>query len=113
MRIAYFNKLGVFTLALIYTSFAAIAEIAMVGQIDGVGHLSGNGIQRLVAIGSDKRLALLQSDCVRMHRVVEYFLNGTFFDNSAGIHNDNLVCHFGNNAEVVRNKHNRAALALL
>ena len=34
------------------------------------------------------------------------FLCGTLFDHTARVHNDNVVRHFGNNAEVVGDQHN-------
>ena len=44
---------------------------------------------------------------------MENFRNRTLFDNSACVHNDNVVRHFRNNAQIVRDKQNRAVNLVL
>ena len=48
-----------------------------------------------------------------MHRIVEYFVYGTLLYYLTRVHNYNVVCHLGYNAEVVGDKHDGGAAILL
>ena len=47
-----------------------------------------------------------------MQGVVEYFRSRSLFDNSAGVHYYDVISHFGNNAEIVRNQKYRTVYSL-
>mgnify|MGYP006864373390 CR=1 FL=1 len=104
---AHLHHAGVLTGALIHTLRASFFKVAMVGHIDGVRHVAGN-VEQGIASRIQGRLGLLQADGVRMHGVVEDLGNGTLLNNSTCIHNDDVVRHLCDNAEVVSDKHDRA-----
>ena len=58
-------------------------------------------IEESLAVGGHRRLRLLQTYRVGMHRIMEYLRNRTLFYNASGVHNNNVICHFGNYTEVV------------
>ena len=71
MGIADLNACGIFTIALCHALITTSLEIAGVGKVDGIRNLSRNRIERLVYVRVDHRLALLQTYCIRVERVME------------------------------------------
>ena len=110
MRVAHLNASRVFTATLSYALAASALEIAGVGEVDGVGNLPGDGIEGLVYVGVDHRLALLQAYRVGVKGIMEDVVRRSLLYNASCVHNDDLVCHFGDNAEIVSDEHYRAAL---
>ena len=91
---------------------AAVLKVAVVGHIDGVGDFAGDGVQ-LIDLLADAGLRRHKTYRVGVRRVCEYLLGGTLFDNSAGIHDDDVIRHLCDNAEVVRDYHYRGVNLIL
>ena len=96
----------VLALAALDAHLAAVAEIAIVGHVDGVRHLAGDGIEAIHALVDD-RLGRHQADGVGVRGVCEDLLHRALFDHAAGIHDHNVVRHFGDDAKVVGDEHDR------
>ena len=105
MSVTDLNATRIFTLARLNTSVTTPLEIAGVGEIDGVGNLSGNRIEWLVYVRVDHRLALLQAYSIRMERIVEYIVCRSLLYHASCIHNYDLVCHLGYYSEIVGDQH--------
>ncbi|MPM71733.1 hypothetical protein SDC9_118703 [bioreactor metagenome] len=86
---------------------AAVLEIAVVGHVDGVRNLPGDAV-KTIDLFAHAGFAAHEPHGVRMLGVIENFEHRTLFNDPAGIHNDHVIRHFGDNAKVVRNEHDAA-----
>ena len=77
-------------------------------HIDWVGHVAGNTVES-VHFFSHNGLALLKTYRVGVHRIFENLLHGALFHHSACVHNHDVVHHFGNDAQIVSDEHDRSA----
>ncbi|CDN42283.1 hypothetical protein BN871_BC_00130 [Paenibacillus sp. P22] len=68
--------------------------------------MSGNGIQRVLALVDD-RLGLQQPLRIRMLRIVEQLHDFAFLDDLAGIHDHDVVGHLRDDAEIMRDEQDR------
>lgn len=105
MRGAYLYHAGIFARTFAYTLRAPFFEIAIGGHIDGIGNVARN-IEQLIFGRIHRRLRLLQSLRIRMTGIMENFRDGALLYNSARIHDDDVIRHFGNYPEIVRNQQN-------
>lgn len=99
------NHAGIFSRNICYTLRAPFFEIAIGGHIDGIGNVARN-IEQLIFGRIHRRLRLLQSLRIGMARIMENFRDGALLYNSARIHDDDVIRHFGNYPEIVRNQQN-------
>ena len=107
MRRTYLYHAGIFAGTLTDTLCASFFKIAMVGHIDGIGYVAGN-VKQFLFFGFHRRFGFLQALRVRVARVVENLRNRTLLDDSASIHNDDVIRHFCDNTQIVRNEQDRA-----
>ena len=112
MRRADVDLMRVLAIALIDAPFAAIAEVAVVGHVDRVGNRTGDAV-KTIHVTVDNGLRRHKADGVGMAGVVEYFGSGTALNDTAGVHDDNVIRHLGDNAEVVGDQHDTGIDAIL
>ena len=107
MRVADADLGRVDAVAFLHALLAAVAEIAVVGHVYGVRHAAGDVVERVHLLAHDG-LGLHQSDGVGVAGVVEDVLRRALLDNAAGVHDDDVVRHARNDAEVVGDEHDGA-----
>ena len=84
----------------------------MLRHINGVRYVTGD-IKECIGVRVHRGLGLLKSYRIRMQGIVEYLGYRALLNDTSRIHNHNVVCHLGNNTEIVRYKHDRAVDPLL
>ena len=106
VRGRYLNKRRILAFTALFTLLATVFKIAVFGHIDRVRHLTFYAVQP-IRILVDNGLAFLKSYRIRVQRHIENVLDSAFFYYASRIHNDNVIRHASNNAQIVRNKHDR------
>ena len=98
-----FSSAG-FLLALLERVRAARPELAAFRQVDERGRAALDRVQALGPRPVETRDRAEQAPRVRHLRVVEDIPLRTALDDTAGVHDDDLVCDFRDHAEVVRDE---------
>ena len=98
--------------ALHAAAVASVRKITGGRHIYGVGNVARNAV-KTVDFSADDGLAFLQPYRIGVHGIFENLLHRAFFHDSAGVHDDDVIHHFRDDAEVVRDKHDTAAYLFL
>ena len=112
MRRRYLNHRRIAAEARLTPLVTTVSEIAMVTHIHRVRNVSGYAVKP-VDVLPDGRLALLKPYRIWVEGIFENLLNSSPLYHSSGIHDDNVVNHLGNNAEVVSYKQYASAYLVL
>ena len=102
----------ILALAAVHAHFAAILKVTVIRHIDGVGNLAGDGVE-LIDLLADDRLGGHQTDGVGVGGMRKNLFRSSLLNNAAGVHDDHIIRHFGDNAEVVRDEHDGGVDAIL